>query len=70
MIEKSKASIKPGDTRESYNFVGQLVDTLSVIVLGGKDAMQALLNMCRLTATSRIPDVVCSGGNTLGLPLI
>ncbi|MGD8245002.1 MAG: class I SAM-dependent methyltransferase [Anaerolineae bacterium] len=51
-------------TREWYDFVGQLADGLPGIHLGGQEATQKLLDMCRLDATSRVLDVGCGGGNT------
>jgi ubiquinone/menaquinone biosynthesis C-methylase UbiE len=64
MIEEGKASRKPIGTREWYDFVGQLADALPGMHLGGQDATQRLLDMCRLDATSRVLDAGCGGGNT------
>jgi ubiquinone/menaquinone biosynthesis C-methylase UbiE len=64
MIGKNEASQKPVDTREWYDFIGQLADALPGIHLGGQDATHALLDMCRLDATSRVLDVGCGPGNT------
>ena len=64
MIEKNETSQKPIGTREWYDFIGQLADALPGIHLGGQDATHALLDLCRLDATSRVLDVGCGSGNT------
>ncbi len=64
MIEKGETSQKPVGTREWYDFIGQLAGALPGIHLGGQDATHALLEMCRLDATSRVLDVGCGPGNT------
>jgi ubiquinone/menaquinone biosynthesis C-methylase UbiE len=67
MIAKSEKEQKPVGTREWYDFVGQLADILPELHPGGQDATQALLEMCRLDATSRVLDVGCGSGNTASL---
>jgi ubiquinone/menaquinone biosynthesis C-methylase UbiE len=64
MVEEVEPRRKPIGTREWYDFVGQLADALPGIHMGGQDATETLLDMCRLDATSRVLDVGCGGGNT------
>lgn len=64
MIAKGEKGQKPVDTREWYDFVGLLADILPEMHPGGQDATQALLEMCRLDATSRVLDIGCGSGNT------
>jgi arsenite methyltransferase len=64
MTAENEKIQKPIGTREWYDFVGQLADILPVIHPGGQEATQALLEMCRLDATSRVLDVGCGAGNT------
>jgi ubiquinone/menaquinone biosynthesis C-methylase UbiE len=64
MTEKNETSQKPVGTREWYDFIGQLADTLPGIHMGGQDATHALLDLCQLDATSRALDVGCGSGNT------
>jgi len=64
MIGKSETSQKPVGIREWYDFIGLLADALPGIHLGGQDATRALLDMCRLDATSQVLDVGCGSGNT------
>jgi ubiquinone/menaquinone biosynthesis C-methylase UbiE len=64
MTAKGEKGQKPVGTREWYDFVGQLADILPEIHPGGPDATQALLEMCRLDATSRVLDVGCGSGST------
>jgi len=64
MSGKNKASQKPVGTREWYDFIGLLADTLPGIHMGGQEATHALLGMCQLDATSQVLDVGCGPGNT------
>ena len=45
------------DTREWYDFIGQLGDILPGLHLGGQDATQQVLEMCQIDAASRVPQV-------------
>ena len=64
MAERDKTSQKPVGTREWYDFVGQLADLVPDMHPGGDEATRALLDMCRLDATSQVLDVGCGSGNT------
>lgn len=64
MSEKNETSQKPVGTREWYDFIGLLADTLPGVHMGGQSATGALLDMCRLDATSQVLDVGCGPGNT------
>jgi arsenite methyltransferase len=64
MTEKIEAQSKPIGTREWYDFVGQLADTIPGIHMGGLDATHTLLGMCKVDATKRILDVGCGAGHT------
>ena len=57
-------SQKPVSTREWYDFVGQLADLLPDIHPGGLAATRALLDLCRVDATSQVLDVGCGSGTT------
>jgi SAM-dependent methyltransferase len=60
----TEAKSKPIGTREWYNFVGQLADTMPGIHMGGQDATRTLLEMCQIDETKRILDVGCGAGHT------
>jgi ubiquinone/menaquinone biosynthesis C-methylase UbiE len=64
MDRKIDTSSKPIGTREWYDFVGQLADTIPGIHMGGQDATRTLLEMCKIDATKRILDVGCGAGHT------
>jgi len=64
MTDGNETRQKPVGTREWYDFIGQLADTLPAIHMGEQDATQALLDLCQLDATSRVLDVGCGSGNT------
>jgi ubiquinone/menaquinone biosynthesis C-methylase UbiE len=64
MTERIEAKSKPIGTREWYDFVGQLADTLPGIHMGGQDATRTLLEMCQINETKRILDVGCGAGHT------
>jgi SAM-dependent methyltransferase len=51
-------------TREWYDFVGELSDTLPGIHLGGQEATLQLLEWCELSPESRVLDVGCGAGVT------
>ncbi|MBC8447662.1 MAG: class I SAM-dependent methyltransferase [Chloroflexi bacterium] len=55
---------KPVGTREWYDFIGELSNHLPGIHLGGQDAMHKLLDLCQLSAASRVLDVGCGAGHT------
>jgi arsenite methyltransferase len=55
---------KPIRTREWYDFIGQLAGILPGLHLGGKQATNTLLEMCRLDAESLVLDIGCGPGNT------
>jgi ubiquinone/menaquinone biosynthesis C-methylase UbiE len=57
-------SEKPVGTREWYDFIGELADTLPGIHFGGEAATRQLLQWCHLGATSRVLDVGCGPGLT------
>jgi ubiquinone/menaquinone biosynthesis C-methylase UbiE len=57
-------SEKPVGTREWYDFIGYLADTLPGIHLGGQAATRELLEWCELDATSQVLDVGCGHGVT------
>lgn len=57
-------SEKPVGTREWYDFIGYLADTLPGIHLGGEAATRELLEWCQLDATSHVLDVGCGAGVT------
>jgi ubiquinone/menaquinone biosynthesis C-methylase UbiE len=63
-MEKIEMSSKPVGTREWYDFIGQLADTLPGIHMGGQDATRKLLDLCQPDATSRVLDVGCGAGHT------
>jgi arsenite methyltransferase len=64
MVEKNEIGRKPVGVREWYDFIGMLADALPGIHMGGQEATHALLDMCRLDATSQVLDVGCGPGNT------
>jgi ubiquinone/menaquinone biosynthesis C-methylase UbiE len=64
MIEKTEAISKPVGTREWYDFIGQLADTMPGIHMGGQDATRTLLEMCQIDESKRILDVGCGHGYT------
>jgi SAM-dependent methyltransferase len=64
MTVKDEKDKKPVNTRDWYDFVGQLSDILPFVHPGGQDATRELLEMCRLEARSRVLDVGCGSGNT------
>jgi ubiquinone/menaquinone biosynthesis C-methylase UbiE len=57
-------SEKPVGTREWYDFIGELAETLPGIHLGGEAATRQLLEWCHLEATSEVLDVGCGPGLT------
>lgn len=59
-----KMNPKPIGTREWYNFVGQLTDTLPGIHMGGQEATHTLLAMCQIDGSKQILDVGCGAGHT------
>jgi ubiquinone/menaquinone biosynthesis C-methylase UbiE len=63
-MEKIDSSSKPVGTREWYDFVGQLADTLPGMHMGGQEATRKLLDMCQPGLTSCVLDVGCGSGNT------
>ena len=64
MSIKLNGSVKSVDTREWYDFIGQLSDTIPGIHLGGMDATRRLLEMCGIDGSERILDVGCGAGHT------
>lgn len=64
MAEHPQTAEKPVGTREWYDFVGQLADAVPFMHLGGKDATEKLLEMCRVSDAERVLDVGCGGGDT------
>ncbi|MBN1180104.1 MAG: methyltransferase domain-containing protein [Anaerolineae bacterium] len=60
----AEAASKPVGTREWYDFVGQLADTIPGIHIGGQDATHTLLEMCQIDETRPILDVGCGAGHT------
>jgi arsenite methyltransferase len=64
MNDKEITNRKPINTREWYDFVGQLADALPGMHMGGLDATQRLVGMCHLDANSRVLDVGCGNGIT------
>jgi ubiquinone/menaquinone biosynthesis C-methylase UbiE len=64
MVGKNETHQKPVGTREWYDFVGLLADTLPSVHMGGQEATHMLLDMCQLDATSQVLDVGCGPGNT------
>jgi len=64
MNDKAITGRKPVNTREWYDFVGQLADALPGMHMGGMDATQRLVDMCHLDASSRVLDVGCGNGIT------
>lgn len=63
-MEKDTLNRKPVGTREWYDFVGHLADTLPGLHLGGQAATRTLLDVCQIDATSRVLDVGCGPGST------
>jgi ubiquinone/menaquinone biosynthesis C-methylase UbiE len=63
-MTKIEAQSKPIGTREWYDFVGQLADTMPGIHMGGQDATRTLLEMCQIDEGKRILDVGCGAGHT------
>jgi ubiquinone/menaquinone biosynthesis C-methylase UbiE len=59
-----KPNSKPISTREWYDFVGQLADTLPGIHMGGLEATHKLLVMCNINQHKKILDVGCGAGYT------
>jgi len=57
-------SQKPVGTREWYDFIAQLSDTLPGIHMGGAAATRQLLQWCQLEAASQVLDVGCGPGLT------
>ena len=51
-------------TREWYDFIGNLGDIIPVLHLGGKEATEDLLEMCKLASGSRVLNVGCGTGYT------
>jgi arsenite methyltransferase len=64
MVGKNETRQKPVGTREWYDFIGLLADTLPGVHMGGQEATRALLGMCQLDTTSQVLDVGCGPGNT------
>jgi len=58
------SDIKHVDTREWYDFVGELSETLPGIHLGGEIATRELLSMCGLGPGKHVLDVGCGSGTT------
>jgi len=52
------------DTREWYDFVGELSETLPGIHLGGEAATRELLALCELGPGVRVLDIGCGSGTT------
>ncbi|MFN2242082.1 MAG: class I SAM-dependent methyltransferase [Anaerolineae bacterium] len=63
-MTKIEAKSKPIGTREWYDFVGRLADTMPGIHMGGQDATHTLLEMCQVDEAKRILDVGCGAGHT------
>jgi ubiquinone/menaquinone biosynthesis C-methylase UbiE len=55
---------KPVGTREWYDFIAELADTLPNIHMGGEAATRQLVEWCQLEATSEVLDVGCGPGAT------
>ena len=55
---------KPVNSRDWYDFIGQLSEIFPEIHPGGGQATRELLEMCGLEETSRVLDVGCGSGNT------
>jgi arsenite methyltransferase len=64
LIVEGENGQKLVDTREWYDFIGQLADLLPGLHMGGLEATQVLLDMCQLEATSQVLDIGCGSGYT------
>lgn len=64
MAESGETHKKPLGVREWYDFIGGMAEFLPGIHLGGRQATETLLEMCRLEPESYVLDVGCGSGIT------
>lgn len=64
MARNKRGTQKPVDTREWYDFVGDVADLIPALHVGGMEATRSLLEMLRLDPSTRVLDVGCGVGST------